>query len=365
MSFMKLKTPSLPSVPKIPDHLPSLHVPVPSPSLSSLPSSESITSIVGDSHLHLPVHSPSLPNLPLSESITNMIGDTHTKVMSNMSMFIDDEEEEEEEGAEPPALEPVYTVLRPLNLAQAPQPLLKGVGKIVDEFEFENYLLLQHWGVLIGERYYHLHINDATQKISVSMVPFIHLHTHEHHTIKFPIWRTRLTHNKRVGIAVGIIKAMGNYHSEAEVEITDEEGNIVTSPEDRKRYRMEGRYHKPPLSALEIFTGQYNAVMNNCIHFTRHYIFDQILTRRKEMENFGTNIHWLVVKWQEMGCRRSPVELKRGARVIIKLLSMYLNIEYNPILDKKLLDDSTTAEEALQEVLEAPLGNRVEPVEVS
>jgi hypothetical protein len=60
--------------------------------------------------------------------------------------------------------------------------------------------MLQHWGVLIGERYYHLHINDATQKISVSMVPFIHVDKHERHTIKFPIWRTRMTHDERVGV---------------------------------------------------------------------------------------------------------------------------------------------------------------------
>lgn len=110
-------------------------------------------------------------------------------------------------------------------------------------------------------------------------------------------------------LAVGVIRSMGNYDSEAEVEITDEEGNLVTSPEDRERYRMQGRYRKLPL--LSLCAGKYNAVTNNCIHFTRHYIFDQLLTRKKELENFGTNIQWVVSKWQEMGCRRGPIELTK------------------------------------------------------
>jgi len=171
---------------------------------------------------------------------------------------------------------------------------------------------------------------------------------------------------------------MGNYDSEADVEITDEEGKSVTSPEERERYTMTGRYRRPPLAALNLFKGQYNAVTNNCIHFTRHYVFDQMLTRQKELKNFGTNIQWVATKWQEMGCRRGPIELtkflagllcinpfsmtpEKGARVLIKLLSIFLNIDYNPTLDKKLLDDSATAEEALEEVSDASMGDDVEP----
>jgi hypothetical protein len=68
--------------------------------------------------------------------------------------------------------------------------------------EFENFLMLQHWGVLIGEQYYHLHINDKTQKISVSMMPFIDVVKHEKCTIKVPIWRTILKHEERVGVGM-------------------------------------------------------------------------------------------------------------------------------------------------------------------
>ncbi|KAJ6555184.1 hypothetical protein DFH09DRAFT_1165737 [Mycena vulgaris] len=348
MSFLKKKALSLPSVPKIPN---------------------------------LPVPSPSLPSLPASKSITSIVGDTRAKVVRSMSM-LSDKDDEEKDDAEPPVLESVYIVLRPLNLTDAPHALLKGVGHVVKDLEFENYLMLQHWGVLIGERYYHLHINDKTNKISVSMVPFVHANKHERHTIKFPIWRTRLAHDERVGVAVGIIKAMGNYGSETEVEITDEAGELVTLPEDRERYRMEGRYRKSPLAALSIFKGEYNALSNNCIHFTRHYIFDQILTRKAELKNLSANIQWLVMKWQDMGCRKGPIELakflsgifcinpfsmtpEKGAKLLIKLLSVFLNIEYNPILDKKLLDDSTAADEALEGVSDAPIAVHVEPTKAA
>ena len=40
---------------------------------------------------------------------------------------------------------------------------------------------------------------------------------------------------------------------------------------------------------------------------------------------------------------------------LIKLCSIFLDIEYNPVLDKKLLDDSVNAHEALDEVSDDPL----------
>jgi hypothetical protein len=103
---------------------------------------------------------------------------------------------------------------------------------------------------------------------------------------------------------------MGNYDSDAEIEITDDQGNLVTSPEDRERYKMEGRYRKS-FAELSIFKGGYSALTNNCIHFTRRYIFEQILTRTEELKNLGTNIQWIVAKWREMGCKRSPIELAK------------------------------------------------------
>ncbi|KAF7364002.1 hypothetical protein MSAN_01058900 [Mycena sanguinolenta] len=299
-----------------------------------------------------PLPSLSSPQLPSTGSIASAVNDARAKVVRTMSTFTtgSDSDDEDADAAEAPALEPVYIVLRPLNLSEAPQAYLKRLARVVKAIEFEKYLILQHWGVLIGERYYHLHINDETQKISVSMVPFIHVDKHERHTIKIPIWRTGLTHDERVGVAVGIIKAMGKFHSEAEVEIIDEEGSLITSPTDRERYTMQGR----------------------------HYIFDQILTRRKELKHFGTNIQWAVGKWREMGCQRGPVELtkflsellgianpfsftpEKGSRLLIKLLSIFLNIEYNPILDRKLIDEGKPADEALEEVSDEPVSDAVE-----
>ncbi len=92
---------------------------------------------------------------------------------------------------------------------------------------------------------------------------------------------------------------MGRFPAESDVDIMDEKGALITSPDDRHRYRMEGRYHRPPWDQLTIFKGKgkYSAVTNNCIHFTKHYVFDQLLSRRKELKNFTENIPWLVKKW--------------------------------------------------------------------
>ncbi|KAF7294118.1 hypothetical protein HMN09_01140200 [Mycena chlorophos] len=351
------KTPSLPSVPSIP----SPHISLPStPTLPSLPSVSSLSSMASES----------------TDSIVKAIIEARAQMLRNLPRMPggsadeaeeDEEEEEQKKEEDLPPLEPVYIVLRPLALAEAPKAYLRRLGRVVKAIEFENYVALQHWGVLIGERYYHLHIDDKTEQICVSMEPFVHEQHHDRHTIKFPIWRTRLTHEERVGVAVGIIKAMGSYKTESEVQIYDKEGQLVPpDSEERKNYHMKGRYLSS-LAEYNLFRGKYNALANNCIHFTRHYIMGQLLGRRKEMRNFASNVQWLVFKWRDMGCRRGPIELAKflssilgipspfsvtpdhGAQMMVKLLSIYLNIEYNPVLDKKMLDDGKTADAALEE----------------
>jgi hypothetical protein len=102
---------------------------------------------------------------------------------------------------------------------------------------------------------------------------------------------------------------MGNFESESDVEIIDEHGNFVTSPEERGRYKTEGRYICTPF--YNLFRGKYNALANNCIHFTRHFVFEQILNRKKELKDYGSNVQWVMTKWWEMGCSREPVELSK------------------------------------------------------
>jgi hypothetical protein len=104
---------------------------------------------------------------------------------------------------------------------------------------------------------------------------------------------------------------MGNFDSESDVEIVDEHGNLVTCPEERARYTMEGRYVRTPLTTSLIPRGKYSALANNCIHFTRHFVFDQILTKKRELKNFVSNVQWVVTKWRDMGCRRGPAELSK------------------------------------------------------
>lgn len=110
--------------------------------------------------------------------------------------------------------------------------------------------------------------------------------------------------------AVGIIKSMGDFKAESEVDITDEGGNVVTyESNDRQRYKMEGRYLPPAFYSLQLFKGGYNPLTNNCIHFTAHYIFGQLVPRFGGLKYLADNIWWLVEKWIEMGCKKSPREL--------------------------------------------------------
>ena len=95
--------------------------------------------------------------------------------------------------------ETVY--LRPLKLEEAPEAGLKKLGRLVKAIEFEKYLLLQHWGVLVGCKYYHLHTDD-NKPISVSLLPFMDNEGAVHHTIKIPVWRTHLSHEERVGVGI-------------------------------------------------------------------------------------------------------------------------------------------------------------------
>jgi hypothetical protein len=101
---------------------------------------------------------------------------------------------------------------------------------------------------------------------------------------------------------------MGNFKAESEVEITDENENKIVDPEDRKRLGMEGRYLRPPIPSL-LFKGGYDPLTNNCIHFTKHYVFEQLLLHMNGVGFLASNIQWIVKKWIEMGFKKSPKEL--------------------------------------------------------
>ena len=103
---------------------------------------------------------------------------------------------------------------------------------------------------------------------------------------------------------------MGDFKEESEVEITDENGKLIADPEDRKQFRTAGRYLRP-LIRKRLFRGEYNPLSNNCIHFTRHYIFEQLLFRLVGLKNRASIIQWIVKKWHEVGHKRSPRELSK------------------------------------------------------
>lgn len=83
-----------------------------------------------------------------------------------------------------------------------------------------------------------------------------------------------------MGIAIEVIKAMGKYSKPEEVDIYEgvkgTEGNErlpdkLMSPEDRQKYAVteaEGSKKGPSRR----FTGEYNAIANNCINFASSWI---------------------------------------------------------------------------------------------
>lgn len=90
--------------------------------------------------------------------------------------------------------EGIYIVLTPIEFKDA-----AGFTKMVREFrdvaELEGFILMQHWGIAVGEKYYHLHKNQD-ESLAVSLVPF----PKENRTIKIPVWRTKIQHEDRAGM---------------------------------------------------------------------------------------------------------------------------------------------------------------------
>lgn len=167
----------------------------------------------------------------------------------------------------------VYLVLRPLEMEKDHRWLVKALGKIKDMIGLRQFLALQHWGVMVDNAYYHLHIKEGN-KIALSIGPL------DPPTIVVPLWKTALDPEKRIQIAIEVIKAMGKYSKPEEVDIYEgvkgTEGNErlpdkLMSPEDRQKYvvtEAEGSKKGPSRR----FTGEYNAIANNCINFASSWI---------------------------------------------------------------------------------------------
>lgn len=90
--------------------------------------------------------------------------------------------------------EGIYIVLEPIEFKNA-VGINKALREYRDEAELQRYILMQHWGIAVGDKYYHLHKNED-ESLAISLVPF----QKEHRTIKIPIWRTKLKHEDRVGM---------------------------------------------------------------------------------------------------------------------------------------------------------------------
>ncbi|KAF8993970.1 hypothetical protein BDQ17DRAFT_1545788 [Cyathus striatus] len=203
--------------------------------------------------------------------------------------------------------ESVYLVLRPINFNKSSIGILQRFGEWTDKAKLHQYLLFQHWGVQIGEHFYHLHIVDEEkedgsgkrQKLAVSLSPF------EHVTLKIPIWMTKKRHEDRVKDAISLIRAMGGYKSDDEVGVYGDysgEKELLLPESERARYRNTQTFkHFFPMP----FRGEYHVTLNNCIHFARRYLFYfiyDVVPFTSIAAEYSKKMEWVVKKWVTSLC---------------------------------------------------------------
>ncbi|KAF8975206.1 hypothetical protein BDQ17DRAFT_278286 [Cyathus striatus] len=213
-------------------------------------------------------------------------------------------------------LEDVYIVLRPINFKHSSQEMLQRIGEITDMAELQRYLLFQHWGVKVGKHFYHLHIVEEDredgsemkrQRLAVSLSEL------ENITLKIPIWQTGKSHEECVMNAIAIIRMMGGFKKDDEVEVYGDHSGLKEQPlpvEERQKYRRTGPRTKLLIPMLA--TGEYNAALNNCINFSMryliHHIFD-INPMTISPKAFRKRMLWVANKWISSGCKLKKEKL--------------------------------------------------------
>ncbi|KAF8993971.1 hypothetical protein BDQ17DRAFT_1367549 [Cyathus striatus] len=212
--------------------------------------------------------------------------------------------------------EDVYIVLRPINFKHSSKEMLQRIGEVTDMAELQRYLLFQHWGVKVGDHFYHLHIVEEDredgsgtkrQRLAVSLSEF------EHVTLKVPIWQTGKSHEERVMNAISIIRAMGRFKKDDEVEVYGDHSGLkehILPDEEREKYR---RTVANPKRFLPMpFSGEYNAAVNNCVNFSTRYLFYYIFDINPfvtSAEEFRKKMSWVVKKWIVSGCKLDYAKL--------------------------------------------------------
>ncbi|KAF8988390.1 hypothetical protein BDQ17DRAFT_1435047 [Cyathus striatus] len=212
----------------------------------------------------------------------------------------------------PEDVEEVSIVLRPINFHHSSREIIQRIGAATNMAKLQKFLLLQHWGIKVGEHYYHLHIVEEkkengtfSKRLAVSLSKFDNV------TVEFPVWQTSKSHVARVNAAIKTIKSMGKFTNEDDVEVFRDQVDLkeqLIPDEERKQYASQKK--KPPKTSSEdqltaVYKKEYHIATNNCIMFSARYFFRHIFDidpRTTPPVEFRRRMAWVATKWREMGC---------------------------------------------------------------
>jgi hypothetical protein len=57
-------------------------------------------------------------------------------------------------------------------------------------------LVVEHWGIVVEDQYYHLRKKEEDNNLALDLTPF----DKDEEFLRVPLWKTKLTHEERVGI---------------------------------------------------------------------------------------------------------------------------------------------------------------------
>jgi hypothetical protein len=139
-------------------------------------------------------------------------------------------------------------------------------------------LVVEHWGIVVEDQYYHLRKKEEDNNLALDLTPF----DKDEEFLRVPLWKTKLTHEERVGIALRILESMSKAKKADAIEIFQGDEPVSDRRYNDKKYRS---YIIPP----NIKGGGYNAVFNNCQQFGTAFLNQLYIPR------FGGLTNWVIV----------------------------------------------------------------------
>jgi len=163
----------------------------------------------------------------------------------------------------------VYLVMRPV--AKGQEKLLKTAykqGSVIGDFQAAiGLIVLQHWAIQVGGKYYHLKRMEDNS-LALSLTPFIP----ESIWMRIPMWQTSLGPDEILDLAVDVIAKMGKQQRD-KVKV------IRGGVEERAPPPKGNLYTEILNDFIRVDKGEYSLHSNNCWHFGSRLI-NQLMVPR-------------------------------------------------------------------------------------